>query len=110
MDKFTIKTMLAEALKVFLNEQEKESGEEKKAKKRINAEYAEILNSFKGLGSPNQADIMQLAGLGKKGDKTAESLFSKKLYKKKNKETGSVYMFNDEERASVTKAINTAKK
>ena len=106
MDKFTIKARVEEALKVFLNEEEKE----KKSKKRSDAEYAEILNSFKGLGAPSQADIMQLAGLGKKGDKTAESLFSKKLYKKKNKETGSLYIFNDDERASVIKAINTAKK
>ena len=110
MDKFTIKARLEEALKVFLNEEEKETGEKKNSRKRSDAEYAEILNSFKGLGSPTQADIMQLAGLGKKGDKTAESLFSKKLYKKKNKDTGSVYMFSDEERASVIKAINTAKK
>jgi DNA-binding MltR family transcriptional regulator len=52
---------------------------------------------------------MQLAGLGKVGDKTAESLFSKKLRKKKNEE-GGTYQFDDEERAAIIKAINTAKK
>jgi len=102
MDKSMIKTKLAEALTQFIKEEE--------GTKRMDAEYAEILNAFKGLGSPSQADIMQLAGMGKKGDKTAESLFSKKLYRKKNKETGGTYLFNDEERASVAKAINTAKK
>lgn len=107
MDKSTIKSKLNEALKPFINEKDdKKNGVDK----RMDAEYAEILNAFKGLGSPSQADIMQLAGMGKKGDKTAESLFSKKLYRKKNKETGGTYLFSDEERASVAKAINTAKK
>jgi hypothetical protein len=52
---------------------------------------------------------MKLAGLGEVGDKTAESLFSKKLRRKSNDE-GGLYQFNDEERALIIKAINTAKK
>jgi len=107
MEKSTIKDKLRESLAQFINEAE--SGD-KKDGHRVEAEYAEILNAFKGLGSPSQADIMQLSGLGKKGNKTAESLFSKKLYRKKNKETGALYMFDNDERASVLKAINTAKK
>ena len=106
MDKIAIKQKLSDALNQFINEE----GTDKKPSQRMDAEYAEILNAFKGLGAPSQADIMQLAGMGKKGDKTAESLFSKKLYRKKNKETGGTYLFSDEERASVAKAINTAKK
>jgi len=107
MEKSTIKDKLRESLMPLINEAETD---EKKGAKRLDAEYAEILNAFKGLGSPSQADIMQLSGLGQKGDKTAESLFSKKLYRKKNKETGSLYVFDNKERASVLKAINTAKK
>lgn len=108
MEKSSIKDKLRESLTHFINEAE--SDEKKKDSHRIDAEYAEILNAFKGLGAPSQADIMQLSGLGKKGNKTSESLFSKKLYRKKNKETGALYMFDNDERASVLKAINTAKK
>lgn len=109
MDKIKIKNRVKTFLNNLLNE-ESNNGNKKKDEHSVDAEYAEILNAFKGLGGPSQADIMQLSGLGTKGDKTAESLFSKKLYRKKNKETGGVYMFDNEERAAVTKAINTAKK
>jgi hypothetical protein len=109
MNTSQIKDRLKQALNKLINEEKVAKGE-KTNPHNVDAEYAEILNAFSGLGGPSQADVMQLSGLGKKGDKTAESLFSKKLYRKKNKETGGVYMFDNEERAAVTKAINTAKK
>ena len=110
MAKSYIKKMLREFLEVTNEASEKETPSKKDKKSKVEAEYAQISSGFEGLGAPSQADIMQLAGMGKKGDKTAESLFSKKLYRKKNKETGGTYLFNDEERASVAKAKNTAKK
>jgi hypothetical protein len=79
------------------------------ADQQIKAEYTEIRNALKGVGAPSQADIMKLAGLGEVGDKTAESLFSKKLRRKSNDE-GGIYQFDELERASIIKAINTAKK
>lgn len=101
MSKDIIKKLIHEGLRLF---------EEKKSKsKKSSSEYAEIKNALNDIGAPSQADIMQLAGLGKVGDKTAESLFSKKLRKKKNEE-GGTYQFDDEERAAIIKAINTAKK
>lgn len=101
MSKDIIKKLIHEGLRLL---------EEKKSKsKKTSSEYAEIKNALNDIGAPSQADIMQLAGLGKVGDKTAESLFSKKLRKKKNEE-GGTYQFNDEERAAIIKAINTAKK
>jgi len=103
MSKDIIKKLIREELQLL------EAKTSKKKRKQVKAEYAEIRNALKGLGAPSQADIMQLAGLGKIGDKTAESLFSKKLRRKKNEE-GGVYQFNDEERGAIIKAINTAKK
>lgn len=103
MNKETIKQLIRENLLML------EANTPKKKRQQIKAEYAEIRNSLKGVGAPSQADIMQLAGLGSVGDKTSESLFSKKLRRKSNDE-GGIYQFNDEERASIIKAINTAKK
>ena len=111
MNKLHIKKLLREFVEVT-NEASEENvpNKPKKDKKsKIEAEYAQITNGFQGLGSPNQADIMQLAGLGKVGNKTAESLFGKKLRRERNDE-GGIYQFSDEERASVIKAIATAKK
>lgn len=103
MSKDIIKQLIREELQLL------EAKTHKKKRKQVKAEYAEIRNALKDIGSPSQADIMQLAGLGKVGDKTAESLFSKKLRRKKNEE-GGLYQFNDEERGAIIKAINTAKK
>ena len=103
MNKETIKELIRENLLMI------EANTPKKKRQQIKAEYAEIRNALKGVGAPSQADIMQLAGLGNVGDKTAESLFSKKLRRKSNEE-GGIYQFNDEERALIVKAINTAKK
>lgn len=103
MSKDIIKQLIREELQLL------EAKTHKKKRKQVKAEYAEIRNALKDIGAPSQADIMQLAGLGKVGDKTAESLFSKKLRRKKNEE-GGTYQFNDEERAAIIKAINTAKK
>lgn len=79
MEKSDIKNKLRESLARFIYEEENNDVDKESTP---SAEYAEIVNAFKGLGKPAQADIMQLAGLGKKDDKTAESLFSKKLNKK----------------------------
>ncbi len=103
MNKENIKQLIRENLLIL------EARTHKAKRKQLKAEYAEIRNALKGVGAPSQADIMQLAGLGTVGDKTAESLFSKKLRRKANDE-GGLYQFNDEERALIIKAINTAKK
>jgi hypothetical protein len=108
MDKSFIKQILRENLGLQ-TEASDESTKKKEKKSKIQAEYAQITNGFNGLGAPSQADIMQMAGMGKVGDKTAESLFGKKLRREKNDE-GGVYQFDDEERASVIKALATAKK
>ena len=103
MNKEDIKQLIRENLLLI------EASTPKPKRKQVKAEYAEIRNGLKGIGAPSQADVMQLAGLGSVGDKTAESLFSKKLRRKSNEE-GGIYQFNDEERASIIKAIATAKK
>ena len=103
MEKDRIKHILRENLLTVMTEDSQES------ESTISAEYAEIRNGLSGLGAPSQADIMQMAGLGKKGDKTAESLFGKKLHRDKNDE-GGVYQFDEKERASVVAALRTAKK
>lgn len=103
MNKENIKQLIRENLLLI------EARTHKAKRKQVKAEYAEIRNGLKGIGAPSQADVMELAGMGKVGDKTAESLFSKKLRRKSNEE-GGLYQFNDEERASIIKAIATAKK
>jgi len=109
MDKPYIKKMLREFLEVTNEASEKEPESKKDKKSKVEAEYAQISSGFEGLGAPSQADIMQLAGLGSVGNKTAESLFGKKLRREKNDE-GGLYQFSDTERASVIKALATAKK
>ncbi len=112
MNKSNIKKLLREFLEVTTEaseETKKEFKPKKDKKSKIEAEYAQISTGFQGLGSPTQADIMQLAGLGKVGNKTSESLFGKKLRREKNDE-GGVYQFDDQERAAVIKALATAKK
>jgi hydrogenase maturation factor HypE len=103
MENLNIKELIREQLALI------EAKTHKKKRKQIKAEYAEIRNGLKGVGAPSQADVMQLAGLGSVGDKTAESLFSKKLRRVANEE-GGLYQFDDQERAAVIKAIATAKK
>ena len=113
MDKNKIKAFLRESLFSRIKEAPKKQSQ--KAPKpadeetKIETEYAEIINGFKGLGAPTQADIMEMAGLGIVGDKTAEALFGKKLRREKNDE-GSVYQFDAKERASIIKAQARARK
>jgi hypothetical protein len=110
MSKQHIKQLLREFLEVTTEASEKTEKKPKKdSKSKIEAEYAQINSGFEGLGAPNQADIMQLAGMGSVGNKTSESLFGKKLRREKNDE-GGTYQFSPKERASVIKALATAKK
>jgi hypothetical protein len=111
MDKTIIKQLLRETFEIDSVENIEEANTPKPVRKKLKAEYTEIRRALSknNLGAPSQADIMALAGLGSKGDKTAESLFSKKLRRAKNEE-GGVYQFDEEERANIIKAINKAKK
>lgn len=111
MNKTIIKQLLRETFEIDSVENIEEASTPKPVRKKLKAEYTEIRRALnkKNLGAPSQADIMSLAGLGSKGDKTAESLFSKKLRRAKNEE-GGVYQFDEKERASIIKAINKAKK
>ena len=109
MDKTIIKQLLRETFEVSSVENIEEANTPKPKRKKLKAEYTEIRRALKKMGSPSQADIMALAGLGTKGNKTDESLFSKKLRRTKNEE-GGVYQFDDQERAAIVKAINKAKK
>ena len=111
MSKSFIKQILRESfgLATEVSAEPKKSERPKEKKSKVEAEYAQITNGFDGLGAPSQADIMQMAGMGSVGDKTAESLFGKKLRREKNDE-GGVYQFNEKERASVIKAQASARK
>lgn len=111
MSKSFIKQILRESFGMAneVSAEPKSDNKPKEKKAKVEAEYAEITSGFKGLGAPSQADIMQMAGMGSVGDKTAESLFGKKLRREKNDE-GGVYQFNEKERASVIKAQASARK
>lgn len=110
MSKSFIKQILRESFGLATEaSDEANKGPHKEKRAKVEAEYAQITHGFNGLGAPSQADIMQMAGLGRVGDKTAESLFGKKLRREKNDE-GGVYQFNEKERASVIKAQASARK
>jgi hypothetical protein len=111
MDKLLIQQMLRESFGLTneVSDEPKKVKINNDKKSKSEAEYAQIKNGFDGLGAPSQADIMQMAGLGRVGDKTSESLFGKKLRREKNDE-GGVYQFDEKERASVIKAQASARK
>ena len=111
MNKSFIKQILRESfgMRTEISAKPKNNEKPKEKKAKTESEYAEITNGFEGLGAPSQADIMQMAGMGSVGDKTAESLFGKKLRREKNDE-GGIYQFNEKERASVIKAQASARK
>lgn len=116
MEKNDIKLKLRETLEaIFEKEAKKEKDTDKKddeTESSISSEYTEIKTNLDKLGAPPQAHIMQMAGLGKVGDKTAEAKFSHKLNKKQvpGQKKGVHWEFNKDERAAILKALNRAKK
>jgi len=81
-------------LRVMLNESDREKN------------YSDIQNKLLKGKLFTISQVMAAAGLGEADDDTARSLFSKKLRKYKNKETGSTYLFNDEELSAIVKVLN----
>lgn len=100
MEKKYIKQILREALTII------GEAKDKKKKKNIKKDYADIQNAFKKDLSPSQVGVMQSA-LDWDDDEAGanRSLFGKMLHQDKNDE-GSYYQFNDEQLAKIRTALN----
>lgn len=72
-------------------------------------DYADVQRAFKRLGGPSMVDIMVMIGIPDDKTGTNRSLFRKKVLQKKNKDTGSIYQFDDEELDKVRAAIDSQK-
>lgn len=125
MDKKAIKIKLQEAIGAYISLQEfhekdnnlkqtrhKGSDEDKERHNQQKAgkkDYADVQRAFKRLGGPSMVDIMVMIGTPDDEVGTNRSLFRKKILQKKNKDTGSIYQFDDEELDKVRAAIDSQK-
>jgi len=87
-------------------DEDKERHNQQKAGKK---DYADVQRAFKRLGGPSMVDIMIMIGIPDDKVGTNRSLFRKKVLQKKNKDTGSIYQFDDEELDKVRAAIDSQK-
>jgi len=122
MNKLDIKMRLKEALDELFNVSEaghmdfdgsKDGDDDVKQKKKTGEtgkkDYSDVKRSFEKLGGPSMVDVMKLTGI--KDDKKGinRSLFRKKVKQIKNKDTGSIYQFDDEELNQVRAALDIKK-
>jgi hypothetical protein len=112
MNKDDIRIKLKEALdELFsISETEKEDSEDKEAatKKTNNngkKDYSDVKRAFEKLGGPSMVDVMILTGTRDDEKGVNRSLFRKKVKQIKNKDTGSIYQFDDEELNQVRAAL-----
>lgn len=121
MDKVFLKNILRESLELFneakkkkkkrrSKERQKDAEDIEKNTEGIKKDYADVQRAFKRIGGPSMVDIMILA-LGIPDDEKGvnRSLFRKKVKQVKNKETGSIYQFDDEELTKVRTALGIKK-
>ena len=112
MNKGDIRIKLKEALdELFsISETEKEDSEDKEAAtKKTNdggkKDYSDVRRAFEKLGGPSMVDVMILTGTKDDEKGVNRSLFRKKVKQIKNKDTGSIYQFDDEELNQVRAAL-----
>ena len=115
MNKGDIRIKLKEALdELFsISETEKEDSEDRKDKeaatKKTNdggkKDYSDVRRAFEKLGGPSMVDVMILTGTRDDEKGVNRSLFRKKVKQIKNKDTGSIYQFDDEELNQVRAAL-----
>lgn len=118
MDKSFIKNILRESLdemsildeKKKVKKRKKDVSDIEKNIEGTKKDYADVQRAFKKLGGPSMVDIMILA-LGIPDDEKGvnRSLFRKKVKQVKNKDTGSIYQFDDEELTKVRTALGIKK-
>ena len=82
-----------------------ENKNKKNKKNKKSAEYARIKRALDDT-LLTQSQVMAAADLGDADNASHRSLFSKKVNRYKNPDTGSVYQFNQDELAKVTKVIS----
>jgi hypothetical protein len=103
MDKDTIKLKVREAISVIAEEHADSQGPSGKK------DYADVKRAFEKLGAPSMVDVMKLMGISDDEKGVNRSLFRKKVKQIVNKDTGSIYQFDDEELAQVRTALNIQK-
>ena len=72
-------------------------------------DYSDVKRSFEKLGGPSMVDVMKLTGIKDDEKGVNRSLFRKKVKQIKNKDTGSIYQFDDEELNQVRAALDIKK-
>ena len=113
MNKLDIKMRLKEALDELFTLSEAENDDKKDDKdvqKKKTGEggkkdYSDVKRSFEKLGGPSMVDVMKLTGIKDDEKGVNRSLFRKKVKQIKNKDTGSIYQFDDEELNQVRAAL-----
>jgi len=114
-----VKLLLREALDELFNgieeasekDSDKEKSGEKKEKKRASGkkDYSDVRRAFEKIGGPSMVDVMILTGIPDDEKGVNRSLFRKKVKQIKNKDTGSIYQFDDEELNKVRAALDITK-
>ena len=117
MNKNDIRIRLKEELEelFILSESEKdEEKEDKEDKDKKNPDkgkkdYSDVRRAFEKLGGPSMVDVMKLTGIPDDEKGVNRSLFRKKVKQIKNKDTGSIYQFDNEELNGVRAALDIKK-
>jgi hypothetical protein len=117
MNKNDIRIRLKEELEelfILSETEKKEDKEDKEDKKEKNTDkgkkdYSDVRRAFEKLGGPSMVDVMKLTGISDDEKGVNRSLFRKKVKQIKNKDTGSIYQFDDEELNGVRAALDIKK-
>jgi hypothetical protein len=124
MTKKDIKIMLRESIDKFININEAngkptkdnkkdDDDDDKDSKSKQNTggkkDYSDVKRSFEKLGGPSMVDVMKLTGIPDDEKGVNRSLFRKKVKQIKNKDTGSIYQFDNEELNGVRAALDIKK-
>jgi hypothetical protein len=117
MNKNDIRIRLKEELEELFILSESEKDEEKEDKEDNNKknpdkgkkDYSDVRRAFEKLGGPSMVDVMKLTGIPDDEKGVNRSLFRKKVKQIKNKDTGSIYQFDNEELNGVRAALDIKK-
>jgi len=106
MNKDIIKLKVREAINTLIVA---EAPESKKLGNAGKKDYADVRRAIEKLGGPSMVDVMQIMGIPNDEKAVNRSLFRKKVKQIKNKETGSIYQFDDNELPRVRAALDIQK-
>jgi hypothetical protein len=101
MNKDVIKLKVREAINMLV-----EAPESTKQGNAGKKDYPDVRRAIEKLGGPSMVDVMKIMGTPNDEKGVNRSLFRKKVKQIKNKETGSIYQFDDAELPQVRAALD----